>query len=1336
MSLTGEALAVFARLTPDDSVDYTKVKNALLQRFRLTADGFREKFRSSKPEEGETGTQYAARIGSLFDRWVELSNTKKEYPSLREMLIMEQFVKGCPPKLALFLKERTGGSLEEMAALADRFMEAQGQMHLGKPKLEEKRQEEQPGPRPNGKSPADRRNQPRCYLCDRLGHRASECRSSNTRNQKTTVTCGRCGKRGHLSEQCWSKTQEKNQAACVVAVQPDESEMAHSLTKGYVELKDGQKIPVVNAMMATETQTLLKGMPVRRGKIKGQEISVLRDTGSNTVVVRKSLVSEDEMTGTKSPVYLVDGTIRVLPEAIIVVQTPFYCGEVVAKCTEEPLYDLILGNICNVREADNPIEDWEEEMTWEQTARQREDSPSEHNSETNVVAAMETRSQRRRRGRRHAARLPRLPAPTADGEAPTTEEIVNEQANDSSLKCCFSQVGKRLPCRNEAQEFEFRVHKGLLYRHYFPTFGGEVEQLVLPSRYRNTVLQIAHEGIMAGHMGVKKTMDRILEEFFWPGMQAEVQRFVRSCDICQRTTPKGRVGKVPLGQVPTIDTPFRRVAVDIIGPISPPSSRGNRYVLTMVDYATRFPDAVALPSIETERVAEALVEMFARTGIPSEVLSDRGTNFTSDVMKEVSRLLSLKQLHTTPHHPMGNGLVERFNGTLKTMLKRMCQERPKDWDRYLAPVLFAYREVPQASLGFSPFELIYGRHVRGPLSVLKELWTNEAIEGQIKTTYQYVMDLRNRLEETCKLAHQELQNASNRYKRYYNKRSRARKLNPGDQVLILLPTDQNKLLMQWKGPFPVVSHRNEVDYEIDLGHRTRLFHINMLKKYEERPTTTAEPGGQAVCAVVTMSETDGEPGLQVLSLQQKETFRDVSLSSDLSKKQKEQVREVLDAHRAIFSDAPGKTDLIRCDLKLTTEKPINTKQYPLPFAVREAIEEEVQAMLRMGIVERSDSAYNSPLLVVRKPDKTHRVCIDFRRLNDHLTQDSEPIPRADELFAAVGTKRYFTKLDFSKGYWQIPLTEDSKEKTAFSTESGLYQFKYMPFGIKTAPAIFTRLMRKLIGDIPDVVHYYDDVLIASNSWEDHLTTLSQVFQRIKSAGLTVRPTKCEIGAQEVSFLGHRLANGTLAPLQKTLERVLDANRPETIRQVRSFLGLAGYYREFIPDYAKIAAPLTDLTKKGKGNRVAWGPEQEEAFNELKKLLSSAPILKLPDFTRPFVIRTDASGRSLGAILLQEENGVLHPVSYASRKLLPREAAYSTVEREGLALVWGIDRYKTYLYGRHFTVQTDHQPLQYLKKQKHLNSRLLRWSLMLQEHSFRVEYIKGSENVGADYLSRI
>ena len=258
----------------------------------------------------------------------------------------------------------------------------------------------------------------------------------------------------------------------------------------------------------------------------------------------------------------------------------------------------------------------------------------------------------------------------------------------------------------------------------------------------------------------------------------------------------------------------------------------------MIDYATRYPEAVALPSIETERVAEALVEMFSRVGIPDEMLTDCGSQFTAEVMKEVSRLLSLQQLTTTPYHPMCNGFVERFHATMKQMLRRMCAERPKDRDKYLPALLFAIREVPQESLGLSLFELLYGRSVRGPMAILRELWSGEVNDEQVLSTYQYVIELRERLEQTCQLAHDNLKKVQFKQKTYYDKRARSRKFDVGDKVLLLLPTESNKLLLQWKGPYEVVEIVNRMDYKVDVDGVVGTYHANMLKQYVERKIVT------------------------------------------------------------------------------------------------------------------------------------------------------------------------------------------------------------------------------------------------------------------------------------------------------------------------------------------------------------------------------------------------------------------------------------------------------------------------------------------------------------------
>ena len=301
--------------------------------------------------------------------------------------------------------------------------------------------------------------------------------------------------------------------------------------------------------------------------------------------------------------------------------------------------------------------------------------------------------------------------------------------------------------------------------------------------------------------------------------------------------------------------------MDLIGPIKPAAESGNRYILTVVDYATQYPEAVALKNIDSVTVAEALLDVWSRVGVPEEILTDQGTQFVSQVMEEVNRLLSIRHLTTTPYHPQCNGLVERFNGTLKQALKKLCEGRPRDWDRYLPAILFAYREVPQASLGFSPFELVYGRTVRGPMAVLKQLWTDEQASEEVRTTYQYVVDLRNKLEEVCKLAQENLCDARGRQAKYYNKKAKERHFEVGDKVLLLLPLEHNKLQVSWRGPFEVTEKKGGQNYRIRVGDKDKLYHVNLLKRYRVR-----EPPTEFVVATVVTEEYDDNAGRRKYSL--------------------------------------------------------------------------------------------------------------------------------------------------------------------------------------------------------------------------------------------------------------------------------------------------------------------------------------------------------------------------------------------------------------------------------------------------------------------------------------
>ncbi|XP_047480167.1 uncharacterized protein LOC125032798 [Penaeus chinensis] len=886
-------------------------------------------------------------------------------------------------------------------------------------------------------------------------------------------------------------------------------------------------------------------------------------------------------------------------------------------------------------------------------------------------------------------------------------DVINAQNTCPTLKSIREKVktGKIDHVKNRAVKYE--VISGLIYRICLDSkFDHEKDrkQLVVPEIYRSKILNLAHDSLTAGHFSHRKTSHKIFLKFFWPGAGADIKRYCRSCHICQKVSHKGRVKRVPMKTVPVISEPFSRVAIDLVGPVSPCSDRGHRYILTMIDYSTRFPEAVCLKNIDTVTIAESLVEIFSRVGIPKEILSDRGTQFRSDLMAEIHRLLSVKALYTTPYHASCNGAVERLNGVLKAMIKKLCSDHPRDWDRYLPAVLFAYREIPNDSLKFSPFELLYGRTIRGPLTILHELWSNDEIDNEVKTTYQYVTELRSRLEETAKLAVSQAEISSKTYKSNYDLKSRNRKLEVNDEVLVLLPTDRNKRIMQWKGPYPVIGVKNNgVDYTIKVRGKSKLFHINMLKRYFRRDETTPEKNKIVNVCIVDENDCDNVDETMYLELTNGESL---NIGCDLSVRQKDAVSVLISEFPDVFTDKPGHTKSIEHVINLETTNPVCKKPYPIPYNLIDVFNKEVDKMLELGIIEPSVSPYCSPVVLVRKRDQTYRFCIDFRSLNDITTFDCEPMPTTEEALGNFVNDKYFTEIDLKLGYWQIPLSFESKKCTAFSTNRGLMQFVMVPFGLKTACATFVRLMRKVIFGLKNTNCYFDNIVIHNSNWVDHLQDLRCLLNKLRLHGLTAGISKSFFGYNRINYLGVVLGENVIKPPVDRIRAIELMPLPIFKKELRSFIRTISYYRKFIPKFANICAPMNELLKKNSSNKLNWKSEQVSSFLELKSKLSDKPILCLPDYSKTFFLRCDASENGIGAVLLQEQNGTKMPIAYASRKLLDREKNFATIEKECLSIVWAINKFKTYIYGKEFVLETDQQPLIYLKNMRNSNGKLM------------------------------
>ncbi|CAH2087564.1 unnamed protein product [Euphydryas editha] len=435
------------------------------------------------------------------------------------------------------------------------------------------------------------------------------------------------------------------------------------------------------------------------------------------------------------------------------------------------------------------------------------------------------------------------------------------------------------------------------------------------------------------------------------------------------------------------------------------------------------------------------------------------------------------------------------------------------------------------------------------------------------------------------------------------------------------------------------------------------------------------------------------------------------------------------------------TNQVKHKIRTKNEDPIYVRPYRQAPSQAAEINRQIEKLLKDNVIQESHSPWNAPVhLVPKKGDASGeikwRMVIDYRRLNEITIDDRYPLPNITDLFDKLGKSLYFTTLDLASGYHQIEVEEQDREKTAFSTQNGHYEFLRMPFGLKTAPATFQRTMDNVLRGLQGLhcMVYLDDVIVFSTSLDEHIHKLRTVFDRLRQTNLKVQLDKSEFLRKEVIYLGHTITKDGLRPNDDKIAAVMNYPIPKTTTEIKSFLGLIGYYRRFIKDFAHVTKPLTSCLKKR--NKIIMDQNYVDAFNRCKELLTHAPLLQYPDYDKTFILTTDASNVALGAVLSQGPIGSDKPVAYASRTLSDTEARYSTIERECLAIVWAIKHFRPYLYGRKFIIYTDHKPLAWLDSYKDTSSKFTRWRLRLQDFDYEIIYKKGNQNSNADALSRI
>lgn len=434
------------------------------------------------------------------------------------------------------------------------------------------------------------------------------------------------------------------------------------------------------------------------------------------------------------------------------------------------------------------------------------------------------------------------------------------------------------------------------------------------------------------------------------------------------------------------------------------------------------------------------------------------------------------------------------------------------------------------------------------------------------------------------------------------------------------------------------------------------------------------------------------------------------------------------------------TNKIKHRIRTTDEIPVHTKSYRYPYVHRQEVRDQINKMLEQNIVRPSDSAWSSPIWIVPKKSDASgkikwRLVVDFRKVNEKTIDDKYPLPNITDVLDKLGRCQYFTTLDLASGFYQVEMDSADIHKTAFNVENGHYEFLRMPMGLKNSPSTFQRVMDNLLKDLQSIcLVYLDDIIVFSTSLQEHILNLEKVFKRLRESNFKIQMDKSEFLKLETEFLGHVICKDGVKPNPNKINAIENYPIPKTPTEIKRFLGLLGYYRKFIPNFANLTKPLTQCLKKG--SKITIDQNYTNCFNHCKTLLTNDPILQYPDFSKEFNLTTDASNVAIGAVLSQGIIGSDKPIAYASRTLNSSELNYSTIEKELLAIVWACKYFRPYIFGRKFKILTDHKPLQWVMSLKEPNSRLTRWRLKLSEYDFTVVYKQGKFNTNADALSRI
>ncbi|KAJ8038116.1 hypothetical protein HOLleu_19101 [Holothuria leucospilota] len=944
-NFTGKAQEVYSALSIEDSMDYDKVKKAILQAYELVPEAYRQKFRKYRKEDTQTYVEFAYQKERHFDRWCA-SKKVSTFDTLRQLMLVEEFKRCVIDDIKTHLEENKADNLKEVANLADQYALTHKFGKVGQ--TQNKGQFSRPNKKYGNSSGTTGNSGSQSGSISPTNSGKKQPDSSRQKNDQASsnkaafkdISCGFCHKKGHTMANCFTlaKLKETETAPNALAIAENSSEVVVTLrpnsndkikeeylpfvSEGFISLDGNSAHPPVKIKILRDTgatqsllldgvlplsdststgaNVLIQGVECGFISVPLHKINLKSDLVSGSVIVGVrptlpvkgvSLLLGNDLAGGKvvANAILTDkpcdynnteqlekefpnlfpacAVTRAMSQKLAMDDNlkhpPSKSEDTVPKsgtsresCKDDDLKHPLSKNEGMISEnkddkLNHPPSKIEELVPKNGTTLPKEESESEKDSSKNIhesedswydlsqsfMTNLNDSQDCESPGPTHSEGVEQEKSKMSD--TLQRDQLSVQQQHDEELQPLIA--GALTEDESKDVPVCFYVKNNILMRKWRPPDAPLDEewriyhQIVVPRTYRREILSIAHEMPFAGHLGVNKTYHRILNHFYWPKLKSDVAKFCKTCHSCQMVgKPNQNIPAAPLKPIPAFEEPFSRVIIDCVGPL-PKSRAGHQYILTIMCASTRFPEAIPLRNIKARTVLQALLKFFTLFGLPKEVKSDQGPNFMSTVFQQMLYELGIDQIKSSAYHPESQGALERFHQTLKNMLKTYCHDNERDWDEGIPFVMFAARESTQESLGFSPFELVFGHTVRGPLKLLKEKWLSDP--GEDIHLLDYVSRFKDRLHGACELAQENLRHSQKKMKAWYDKTTVKREFKPGDKVLVFLPVSGQPLQARFQGPYVIERKVSDTDYVIltpDKRKSKRVCHINMMKRYYER----------------------------------------------------------------------------------------------------------------------------------------------------------------------------------------------------------------------------------------------------------------------------------------------------------------------------------------------------------------------------------------------------------------------------------------------------------------------------------------------------------------------